>query len=326
MPTVKHPMRLNVWISAVVACAALALSPAMAHAETKGGLSFETGFAPAQDLTVWPLDINQGYPWVRGQVGSMKGVFMLDTGTPWGLLLNTARIDLPDTTFVLKAKAGSGQSFDVVRANRIPPVVLNGQSWNGVRGVHAADLGFLEKGTGIGPFLGFIGAHFFAQSVLTLDYARRVAAIQRVHPDTGTPLAGLPPEWAVGTVLATVPYSGDNPAFPLLDGLLGQQPVRVMLDTGNPRATVDAHALAALSSAGLAAPFSHTGADATYSTQPLQIGTVSVPMLDVEASPEPAAAAGQAAPALVKIGFALLNRLGVIWNYPRQTLSFFTHH
>lgn len=297
----------------------------MAQAQTKGGLRFETGFAPVQDLTVWPLDISQGYPWVRGQVGSVKGVFMLDTGTPWGLLLNTARVDLPDTTLVLKAKTGSGQSFDVVRAPHMPPLVLHGQSWNGVQGVHAGDLGFLEKGTGIGPFLGFIGANFFAQTVLTLDYARRVAAIQRVHPDTGTALSELPPGWAGYTALATVPYSGDNPAFPLVDGLLGQQPVRVMLDSGNPRATVDARLLAGLRSKGLAASFSHIDADPTYSTLPLQIGAVSVPMRDVVATAEPAAAGTQDAPPVVKVGFALLNRYGVTWNYLRQTMVFFAH-
>lgn len=318
-------MRLHVWTRVVAACVLLTLSAAVAHADNKGGPGLETGFAPTQDLTVWPLTISQGYPWVRGQVGSVKGVFMLDTGTPWGLLLNRDRIDLPNATFVLKAQAGSGQTFDVVRAASMPPLVLNGQSWRGVRGVHAGDLSFLEKGTGIGPFLGFIGAHFFTQTVLTLDYARRVATIQRVHPETGVALVELPPEMTGGTVLATVAYSG-NPSFPLIDGLLGSKPVRVMLDSGNPRATVDAHVLADLRSAGLAMPFSHIDADTTFNTSPLQIGAVAVPMVDVVASSESTPAAGAAAPPLVKIGFALLNRFGVTWNYPRQTMGFFAHH
>jgi hypothetical protein len=98
---------------------------------------------------------------------------MLDTGTPWGLLLNGARVPLPDATFVPNAKAGSGQAFDVVRATGMPPLVLHHQTWPQVHSVHACDLSFLEQGTGIGPFLGFIGANFFADTALTLDQARR---------------------------------------------------------------------------------------------------------------------------------------------------------
>ena len=233
-------MRLPSWIRAALLGAALALVSAAATAQSKGGLSFETGFAPAQDLTVWPLDISQGYPLVRGQVGDVKGVFLLDTGTPWGLLLNRARVDLPESTFVLTARADSGQTFDVVRAPRMPPLVLHDQTWSQVQGVHAGDLSFLEKGTGIGPVLGFIGANFFSGTALTLDYARRVAVIRRVQADTGVPLAALPSEMSGGTLVAWVRYRGDSPALPLFDAMLGPTPVRVMLDSGNrgPRSTL----------------------------------------------------------------------------------------
>jgi len=43
----------------------------------------EEGFVPKQDLTLWPLQIAQGYPLVCAQVGDVHGVFMIDTGTPW---------------------------------------------------------------------------------------------------------------------------------------------------------------------------------------------------------------------------------------------------
>lgn len=290
--------------------------------QAKEGPGLESGFAPKQDLTVWPLDISQGYPFVRGQVGSVKGVFMLDTGTPWGLLLNRKRVELPNTTFVLTAKAGSGQTFDVVRAKGMPPVVLNGQSWHQVQGVHAGDLDFFEKGTGIGPFLGFIGANFFADTVLTLDYARCVAVIRRVHTETGSPLIELPQAMSGDTVMATIQYRGDSPAFPLFDALVGTTPVRVMLDSGNPSATVDAHWLEALRGTGAAKPFSRMDA---LRTSPIQIGALEVPMLDVMASDEPLKVAGQPDPQLVKIGFTLLNRFGVTWNYRLRTMSFFLH-
>ncbi len=310
-------MRLHLFIRAALLGAALALTTASASAQAKNGLSFETGFAPAQDLTVWPLDISQGYPLVRGQVGSVKGVFMLDTGTPWGLLLNRARVDLPDTRFALNAKTGSGQTFEVVRATAMPPVVLHGQAWTQVASVHAADLSFLEQGAGIGPFLGFIGANFFADTVLTLDYARRVQA------DTGAPLAALPPELSGGTVLAQVRYRSDSPAFPVFDALLGATPVRVMLDTGNRGATVDAGRLSDLRNAGAAQAFGRLDAATTYRTMPLQIGMLVLPMLDLVASDEPLKLDGQPDPGLLKVGYTLPKRFGVTWNYRLQTLSFF---
>ncbi len=317
-------LRTQGWFEAALLSIVLALAAPAAFAQAKPGLSLETGFAPAQDLTVWPLDISQGYPFVRGQVGGVTGVFLLDTGTPWGLLLNRARVDLPDTTFVLKATAGSGQSFDVVRASRMLPLVLHGQTWTEVQGVHAGDLGFVERGTGIGPLLGFIGANFFSNTALTLDYARRVAVIRRVQPETGAPLAALPAELAGGTVVASVRYRGDSASFPLFDALLGVTPVRVMLDSGNQAATLDAGWLADMHRAGAAHPFSRIGNETTYRTLPLQIGGMRVPLNEVVASDQPTKVAGEPDPHLLRVGFALLNRFGVTWNYRLQTLSFFT--
>ncbi len=302
----------------------LALSAAPALAQTKTGLSFESGFAPAQDLTVWPLDISQGYPLVRGQVGDVKGVFMLDTGTPWGLLLNRARVPLPDAHYELSGSAGSGEKLQVFKSARMPTVVVQGNAWRNVHDVHAADLAFFEKGTGIGPFLGFIGANFFADTALTLDYARRVAVIRKVQPQSGTPLAPLPPEFASDTQVATVQYRGDNPAFPVLDAMLGSTPVRVMLDSGNQGVTFDAAWLAQLRSSGAAQPFRQVDAATTYRAMPLTIAGMTVPMVDIVASVEPLKVAGQADPQLVKVGFGLLRQFGVTWNYRLQTMSFYT--
>jgi len=315
-------MHSNIGAALLGVC--LLLSAVTANAQTKAGLSLETGFAPAQNLTVWPLDISQGYPLVRGKVGNVNGVFMLDTGTPWGLLLNRARVPLPDARYLLSGSAASGEKLDVFRSERMPVLRVHGQVWRQVYGVQAADLAFFEQGTGIGPFLGFIGANFFANTALTLDYARRVAVIRRVQSQTGVPLLALPPEFASDRVVASVQYRGDNPAFPVFDALLGETPVRVMLDSGNQGVTLDASWLAELSKAGAVQPFGHAESVTTYSAMPLQIDALTVPMLGIVASVEPIKFSGQPDPQLLKIGFALLNRFGVTWNYRLQTLSFFT--
>ena len=107
----------------------LALAQPVWSAHGNTGLAFEEGFSPNQDLTVWPLQIAHGYPLVRAQVGEVQGVFLLDTGTPWGLLLNSARVSLPDATPVLTGSAGSGQTLKISRSTHMPAIKIQGQSW-----------------------------------------------------------------------------------------------------------------------------------------------------------------------------------------------------
>jgi hypothetical protein len=295
----------------------------VSSASAKGALVFEEGFAPSQDVTVWQLEIAQGYPWVRGQVGDVKGVFMLDTGTPWGLLLNSARVRLPDLTPVVTGSAGSGQKMAIFQSTSAPPVMLQGQTWAQVRSVNSADLSFIEDGTGIGPYLGFIGANFFKGAELTLDYARRVAMVRRVHPDTGVPLAALPAGLVGGTVVAVVRYRGEQPNFSVFDATLDGTPVRVMLDSGNPAASLDQTWLAELRQADLARPFSLIGATTTYRTSPMLLGSLTVPVENVMPFETPVVLDGQTDRQVLKIGFPLLNRWGVTWNYRLKTMTFF---
>lgn len=292
-------------------------------ASAKGGLAFEEGFAPSQDLTVWPLQVAHGYPLVRGEVGGVKGVFMLDTGTPFGLLLNRARVKLPDATFVSSGAAGSGQKIDVFRSAAMPAIHLHGQSWPQVRQVFSADLDFIEQGTGMGPYLGFIGANFFKDTALTLDYARRVAVVQRLHPETGVPRVALPADRTGSTVVATVRYRAERANFPVFDASLGGVPVRVMLDSGNPGATIDHQWLAELQRVGAAETFSVSEESLTYRTAPLLLGAVTVPVEDATTYEAASVIDSQADRQVVKIGYSLLKRLGVTWNYRLQTMTFF---
>ncbi len=299
------------------------LQPVWASA-IKPGLAFEQGFAPEQDLTVWPLQIAHGYPLVRAQIGDVQGVLMLDTGTPFGLLLNSARVKLSESRFVFSGTAGSGQKFDVNRASAMPVLTIHGQTWATVHGVHAADLSFIELGTGMGPYLGFIGANFFKGTALTLDYARHMAVIQRLNTATGAPLAALPVELSGSALLATLRYRGSQPNFPVFDATLGGTPVQVMLDSGNPGASIDQRWLTELQHAGAAQRFTHVDANQTYRLPPLQLGMLAVPVDDVSGYNSSDGVESPGGPNLVKIGFSLLKRLAVTWNYQLQTMTFFT--
>ena len=302
----------------------LMLMSSAGAAPSSAGLQLEEGFAPTQDLTVWPLQIVQGYPLLRAQVGQVQGVLMLDTGTPWGLLLNSARLPMPERSFVLRASAGSGQAFDVYRASTMPALSIHGQTWTQIKGVHTADLAFIEQGTAIGTFLGFVGANFLKDAALTLDYARRVALITRLAPDSGAPLAEPPADLRPAAALAVLHYRATQASFPVFDATLGGLPVRVMLDTGNPGAALDSAWLAELKQAGAATGFSTLEAGRTYRLPPLQLGSFSVPVEDATGYATPVTLDGQIDRQLLKIGYSLLKRVGVVWNYRLQTMTFFT--
>lgn len=315
--------KLKQWLLVLVVCWLAGVHPAWA-APAKTTLTFEAGFETQQDLTVWPLEIARGYPLVRAQVGEVLGVFILDTGTPWGLLLNSGRIRLADATWVLGGRAGSGQPLVVYRASQMPSLQIHGQSWTQVRNVHSADLSFVEQGTGLGPFLGFIGANFLKNTALTLDYARRVALVQRLHPDSGAPLVALPAAQSGGTPLTSVSYRAEQPNLPQFDASLSGKPVRVMLDSGNSGVSVDLRWLAELQATGAAQAFSLIGDKPSFQLPALKIGNLEVPLLDVTPFQTSSATDGQTAPPLIKIGFGLLKHLGVTWNYRLQTMTFFT--
>lgn len=317
-------MRMQIWRLGTWMVSLWLLAAPVWSAPAKGGLAFEQGFAPGLDVSVWPLQIAHGYPLVRGEVGGVKGVFMIDTGTPWGLLLNSARIKLPDAAYVLTATAGSGQKFDVSRASTMPAIRIHGQTWAQVREVNSADLSFIEEGTGMGTYLGFIGANFFKDCAFTLDYARRVAVVQRLHPDTGAPRVTLPADRTGGTVVASLHYRGEHPSFPVFDASMGGVPVRVMLDSGNPGASIDHQWFAELQNAGAAQAFSVIDETRSYRMAPLLLGGVTVPVEDASVYDAPSVIGGQTDRQLVKIGFSLLKHLGVTWNYRLQTMTFFT--
>jgi len=230
---------------------------------------------------------------------------------------------VPDATFLSSGAAGSGQKIDVFRSAVRPAIHLHGQSWPQVRQVFSADLDFIEQGTGTGPNLGFIGANFFKDTALTLDYARRFAVVQRLHPETGVPRVALPADRTGGTVVATVHYRAEQANFPVFDASLGGVPVRVMLDSGNPGASIDHQWFSELQRAGAVESFSLYDESPTYRLAPLLLGAVTVPVEDATTDEAASVIDSQADRQVVKIGYSLLKRLGVTWNYRLQTMTFF---
>lgn len=300
----------------------LLATPLWAWAAPNGPLPMETGFEPQTAVTVWPLKISEGYPLVHASVGGVTGVLLFDTGTPWGLLLNRARVKLPDSSFVLRAQAGSGQAFDVFRSSAMPPLHIHGQTWADVAQVHSADMGFIEDGTDLGPLLGFVGAHFVKDSELTLDYARQLLVVRQTDSATGKPLGELPSALQPGQTLATHTYQGSH-SFPLFDTTLNGQAVRVMLDSGNPSASITAPWLTHEMQAKRVTLFGQSQGQPTHRLGQLRIGPRDFPLNNATSYTPSPQVNGQPDDKVVKVGFALLNQLGVRWNHRLRSMDFF---
>jgi hypothetical protein len=309
------------WIP--VALALLALTLASPPARCGQPLVMEAGFAPKSDLTLWRLDLMQGYPMVRGRIGEVNGFFLVDTGTPWGLLLNSAHIELQDAEFVLAATAGSGQRFDVFRVARLPTLTVQEEHWPDITRVNAGDLSFFERGTGITPLLGFVGAHFFEGSEITIDYPRRRVAIRTIDPESGLPRAAHPADDAPGELWAETRFRGEAANAPLFDAELAGSPVQVMLDTGNPGASLPAARLQSHIDAGDAQAFSKLDETASYRIEFLKLGDHRFVVDDVIGHGPAHSPADAPEPApLLKIGHSLFKQTVVRWNYATRRLQF----
>jgi hypothetical protein len=64
----------------------------------------------AEGVIELPITIHEGYPLIAGEVNGKHGQFMLDTGTPFGLFLNSRFAPVTVGPEVGRGQAGSGQA------------------------------------------------------------------------------------------------------------------------------------------------------------------------------------------------------------------------
>lgn len=281
------------------------------------------GFAPKGDVTVWPLQIINCYPFVRGTVGNTAGVFMLDTGWGDSLGLNRERVELTETKAAGEMVAGSGQRMANVVADRIDPLRIGEETWEGLHSVQGSALGFVEKGIGTPPFLGFIGMGFFENCEMALDYDRQVAVFRKLG--TKSPANPSPEGQPWGKPLATLRYTTrpglDN--VPLFGAKLGGRPVRLTIDTGTNVAILPEALFREFEAEKRTSEFRNVGGQRTFQVNELEVGGLSFPLqwaigrANVSSAP-----VGPGAP-LVLVGYPLFQQFRTVWNFRDKTVALY---
>ena len=311
---------LLIGISCLILCI---ITPNIAEANKVPLPPTVQGFQPLTDITIWPIEIVQGHPYIRGSIGNISGVFLVDTGTPWGILVNTARIKLANLQPSIEGFAGSGQKLKFfISEDRLAPVKIYDQTWHEVRSLTASDFGFIEEAGEVSSLLGLIGADFFKNTQIDFDYNRRVMIIRRLNQANNQPIAPLPEWYAVGKTIATLPYTG-TPSFPLIDLNIADIPIKLMLDSGNGGASASSLLINQLLENGSASLFSQLQGKSQYLFSSLKIGDRPVFIEDVTPNPELPATGKQEDPYVVKVGFSLFKQFPIAWNYGNQTITFF---
>lgn len=142
-----------------------------------------------------PFEILRGYTFVEGSVAGQRGVFILDTGTPDGVFLNHAVIDLPPGERVTTGQSGSAQGSvgrrqEIFRHSGVGEITVAGLELPGQDFVRSSDFGYVTDmaNGGLRPdILGFIGLPLLAEHEITLDYQQRRMSLHRLGRD-GRPL------------------------------------------------------------------------------------------------------------------------------------------
>ena len=284
----------------------------------------ETRFEPKTDLTVWPLQIVDGYPFVRGAVGKSEGVFMLDTGWGDALGLNGERVELAATKAAGETVAGSGQRMANVVADRIEPLRIGGETWEGLRSVKGSALGFVEKGIGTLPFLGFVGMGFFGNCEMALDYDRRVAVFRRPGAKTvASPESPSPEGRPWGKPLATLRYT-TRPGLgnvPLFEAKLGGRKVRLTLDTGTNVAVLPETLFKDLEAEKRTSEFRNVGGQRTFQVDGLEVGGLKFPLQWAVGKPSVSSAPVGPGDPLVLVGYPFFQRFRTVWNFRDKTVA-----
>jgi hypothetical protein len=127
--------------------------------------------------TTIPIIVVKEFPFVEAEVNGVQGKLMLDTGAAAALSLNNHRVPLEGGTHQGRASFGSGQTYSIMKHDRIDSVKFHGFRFDAVRNVRSQDATQLESITP--DFIGWLGFELFRGYAMKLDYKRNVATFYK---------------------------------------------------------------------------------------------------------------------------------------------------
>lgn len=133
----------------------------------------EKNFVPTEDIVVFPITLINAFPFISGEVNSVKGKFMFDTGNQNALDINDNLVQLAQKKEKGSGQVGSGQKFKANINDTIAEVKLaDGSVYKNLVNIKSGNYDFLQNA--ITPdCIGYIGHNFFKGYLVKLDYLRR---------------------------------------------------------------------------------------------------------------------------------------------------------
>jgi hypothetical protein len=188
-----------------------------------------------EQIMTLPFHLKDGFILIDGQLDGTRGVFILDTGMPFRIILNRHFVPLENGVDVKRGNVASGQAMIIQSHDGAHPITLaggahltaaSGARFTAPTAVLSADFGFIE--TAITPrFLGFIGWGLLKEYEFRIDYDQPTISFYPLRSD-GTSDA---PPIRQSNIAAVIKFTPASPIVPFMldvDGLA----LPSILDTG----------------------------------------------------------------------------------------------
>ncbi len=266
----------------------------------------------AARTVVLPMVMVREFPFVEGQIGGVKGKFLLDTGMQDALVINDHRVPLHGGQKIGTGFFGSGQTYDVRLHEAVDDIRVGNIRVPRVSAVRSQDARMLERITP--DFIGWIGYDFFASHALKMDYRRSRATFYK---------EGSKRYLQGEKVIAVLPFETRKlPNHPLLPAQIGDMEAIVSLDTGmDGDLSLPKHKKLRLVAGG---HLRATGDPDNYDVARVRIADkidIALSSLDVEEGPSPAAKSiGITEDVEFSLGYIFLRQYKTVWDFRQKRL------
>jgi len=254
-----------------------------------------------------PFTVKEGFILIQGSVDASRGVFMLDTGTPFDFFINRDLVPLPVGEGGASGSASSGQQIVMLKHGGNHIVRLAGAYAYTASNVRSGNLGFVGEALHI-PLLGFLGVEWLEHYEFTLDYHRQVLKLAKLDGN------GAMTHRTLTSPVGILPFSIDG-SFTRLTLELNGIVLPAILDTGaQGSATLSSATRQQLERAGLLKR-SKLGNEWKLALSSVRIGAEHLYLDGLRDNGEGADE--------ITLGYAFLKHYRSVWNYRTMTVALF---
>src|SRR5471032_199068 len=242
-----------------------------------------------------PFTVKEGFILIQGSVDASRGVFMLDTGTPFDFCINRDLVPLPVGEGGASGSASSGQQIVMLKHG--------GNHIMRLAGAYAYTASNVRSGN-----LGFVGVEWLQHYEFTLDYHKQVLKLAKLDGN------GAMTHRTLTSPVGILPFSIDG-SFTRLTLELNGIVLPAILDTGaQGSATLSSATRQQLERAGLLKR-SKLGNEWKLALSSVRIGAEHLYLDGLRDNGEGADE--------ITLGYAFLKHYRSVWNYRTMTVALF---